>query len=70
MNHSIENIKNLSCWMLERIAQNKDTVVDPELGCDWNWVAGETWDFYPGIVNEFLINEAIDLILEAAECSE
>lgn len=70
MTHDIEQVKQLSFWMIERIARNQDTVVDPELGCDWDWVAGETWDFYPGIVNEFLINEAIDLIVEAAECSE
>jgi len=67
MMHDIETIKELSFWIIERVAKNRDTVIDPESGCDWNWVAGEVWDFYPGIVNEFLINEAIDLILEAAE---
>ena len=70
MTHDLERVKQLSFWMIERIARNRDTVVDSELGCDWDWVAGETWDYYPGIVNEFLINEAIDLIVEAAECSE
>jgi hypothetical protein len=70
MKYDIEEIKNLSCWMIERIALNRNTVIDEELGCDWNWVAGEVWDFYPGIVNEFAINEAIDFIVEAAECSE
>jgi len=68
--HNIKEIEILSCWMIERIAKNRKTVIDSELGCDWDWVAGETWDFYPGIVDEFLINEAIDLILEAAECLE
>lgn len=67
MMHDIETVKNLSVWIIERVAKNRSTVIDDELGCDWNWVAGEVWDFYPGIVNEFLINEAIDLILEAAE---
>ena len=67
MKYDIEEVKNLSCWMIERIARNRDTVIDSDLGCDWDWIAGETWDFYPGIVNEFLINDAIDLILEAAE---
>ncbi len=70
MKHAVEDLKNLSCWMIERIAKNRNTVIDPELGCDWNWVAGEVWLFYPGIVNEFMINEAIDFIAEAAECSE
>jgi hypothetical protein len=70
MKYDIEDVKQLCFWMVERIAKNRDTVIDSDLGCNWDWVAGETWDFYPGIVNEFLINDAIDLILEAAECSE
>jgi hypothetical protein len=70
MKYDLEEVKQLCFWIIERIARNRNAVVDPELGCDWNWVAGEVWDFYPGIVNEFLINDAIDLILEAAECSE
>lgn len=65
-----DNVKDLSFWMVERIARNRDKVVDPEYGCNWNWVAGEVWDYYPGIVNEFLINDAIDFILEALENSE
>jgi hypothetical protein len=70
MKYTLEETKNLGCWMIERIARNRETVIDTELGCDWDWVAGEVWDFYPGIVNEFVINDAIDLIMEAAKCSE
>lgn len=70
MTHDIEQVKQLSFWIIERIARNRSTVIDPELGCDWDWIAGEVWDFYPGILNEFLINDAIDLILEAAEESQ
>jgi hypothetical protein len=66
----LEDVKNLSFWMVETIAKNQSRAIDPDLGCDWDWVAAEVWAFYPGIVNEFLINEAIDLIIEAAECSE
>jgi hypothetical protein len=70
MTNNLEEVKSLSFWMIERIARNRNTIIDAELGCDWDWVAGEVWEFYPGIVNEFMINDAIDLILEAARCSE
>lgn len=70
MNYNLEDVKQLCYWMIDRIARNRDKAVDADLGCDWDWVAGEIWDFYPGIVNEFMINDAIDLIVEAAECSE
>jgi hypothetical protein len=70
MKCNLEEVKQLSFWIVERIARNRSKVIDPELGCDWDWIAGEVWDFYPGIVNEFLINDAIDLIIEAAKCSE
>lgn len=64
------NLVKLCSWMIDRIVKNKEEIVD-ENGPDWDWIAGEVWDFYPGVVNEFMINEAIDLILEAADqCSE
>ena len=56
--------------MIERIAQNKDIAIDQETGCDWDWVASEVWANYKGVVNEFVINESIDLIIEATECSD
>lgn len=67
---NIDEVKQLCFWMIERIAKNHSQVVDEEKGCNWDWVASEVWNYYPGIVNEFMINDAIDLILEAAECSE
>jgi len=67
---NLEEVKNLSCWMIEYIAKNRATVIDPILGTDWDDVAAEVWASYPGIVNEFLINDSIDLIIEAAECAE
>jgi hypothetical protein len=33
----------------------------------WDWVAAEVWNAYSGIFNEFVINDAIDFIMEAAE---
>lgn len=62
-----ETVKNLSLWMVETIGKNKDTVLDPELGADWDWVAAEVWRAYPGIFNEFIINDAIDFLLDCAE---
>jgi len=66
---SFESIRALSLWMVERIGQNKDVVIDPVRGADWNWVAAETWRAYPGIFNEFTINDSIDLLIQAAERS-
>jgi hypothetical protein len=63
----INKVKDLSFWMIDCIVKNKDIAIDPELGCDWDWVAAEVWNSYPGIVNEFMLNEAIDLIEEASE---
>jgi hypothetical protein len=69
MMHDIEVVKDLCHWMIETVARNRPVAIKDGY-CDWDWVAGEVWASYPGIVNEFLINEAIDLIIEAAECSE
>lgn len=62
-----ENIKRLSLWMVEVIGKNKEQVLDLELGADWDWVASEVWRAYPGIFNEFVINDAIDFLLDCAE---
>jgi hypothetical protein len=67
MMHDIETIKELSIWMINTYVRNKDKAMNEHGYCDWDWMAAEVWATYPGIVNEFLINEAIDLILEAAE---
>lgn len=61
-----QNVYRLTVWMVEHIGKNKDRMVDPENGVDWDWVASDVWNCYPGIFNEFVINDAIDLILEAA----
>jgi hypothetical protein len=70
MNYKLKDVESLSIWMIERIAQNKDVALDQETGCDWDWVASEVWANYQGFFNEFVINESIDLIVEAAECSD
>lgn len=64
---NFENTLSLSHWMIELIGKHKDVVIHPVRGADWDWVAAETWRAYPGVFNEFTINNAIDLLLEAAE---
>lgn len=63
----IETVNALAIWMIEVIAKNRKVALVPGLGADWDWVAAEVWASYPGIVNEFIINDAIDFIVEAAE---
>lgn len=65
-----DNVNRLALWMVEHIGKNKDTVLDPAAGADWDWIASEVWRAYPGIFNEFTINNAIDFLCEAAEMDE
>jgi hypothetical protein len=65
--NDFKNIRALSLWMVERIGQNKNIVIHPVYGADWDWVAAETWRAYPGIFNEFTINDSIDLLMQAAK---
>ena len=64
------NVHRLALWMIDLIGRNKATVINSEHGADWDWVASEVWRAYPGIFNEFTINDAIDFICEAAETDE
>lgn len=67
---NFENVNRLALWMVEHIGKNKDTVLDPAQGANWDWLASEVWRAYPGIFNEFTINDAIDFLCEAAEMDE
>lgn len=67
---NFENVHRLALWMVELIGKNKTKVLNPEFGADWDWVASEVWRTYPGIFNEFTINDAIDFLCEAAEMDE
>jgi len=67
MIYDIEEVKQLSFWMIDRIAKNKDKALDLEENYNWDWIAAEVWNSYPSMVDEFIINEAIDLILDAIE---
>lgn len=60
----------LTAWMVEHIGKNKERMVDSEAGVDWDLVASEVWNRYTGVFNEFMINDAIDLILEAASMAD
>ncbi len=63
-------VTKLAHWMVETIGKNKEQALDPELGCDWDWLAAEVWHGYTGVFNEFIINDAIDFLMEAAEAGE
>jgi hypothetical protein len=56
----------LAHFMIEIIGKNKDKVITDD-GADWDFVAAEVWQRYTGFFHEFMINESIDFILEAAE---
>jgi hypothetical protein len=64
---SFEHTYSLAVWMIEQIGKHKEVVIDPVRGADWDWVAAETWRAYPGIFNEYIINDSIDFLLESAE---
>lgn len=68
--HNFDDIKDLAIWMVNTIGKNKETALVGDAGADWDWVAAEVWNAYPGIVNEFLINDAIDFLLEVTEAEE
>ena len=60
-------VNELAMWMIECIGTNKKLALRSRQGADWDWVASETWRTFPGILDEFLINDAIDWLLDAAE---
>ena len=38
-------------------------------GPNWDYVCADLWAEYPGVLNEFLINDAIDMLYEFTEIS-
>lgn len=60
------NTIKLAHFMVEVIGKNKDKVIT-ENGADWDFVASKVWESYTGFFHEFMINDAIDFIMEAAE---
>jgi len=67
--NDFEAVRDLAMFMVEVIGKNKQEALTGD-GADWDWVASEVWRTYPGILNEFLINDAIDFLYEAAETDE
>jgi hypothetical protein len=63
---NFNEVSAVSLFMISLIGVNKRKVLT-KAGADWNWVASEVWRTYPGVLNEFLINDAIDFIFELAE---
>ena len=60
------NVLNLALFMIGEIGKNKDNLIT-ENGADWDAVAALVWEKYTGVFNEFIINDAIDFLLESAE---
>jgi|TARA_R110000851_G_C12890408_1_gene547058 hypothetical protein len=67
--NDFEDISAVALFMVKIISKNASHALT-ENGTDWDWVASEVWHTYPGILNEFLINDAIDFLFEAAEINE
>jgi hypothetical protein len=67
--NDFEDVSAVALFMVNVIGKNKSQVLT-ENGANWDWVASEVWRTYPGILNEFLINDAIDFLFEAAEIDE
>lgn len=63
------DLKNLSAWMVVEIFKNKTKYIQNGY-VNWDIVAAEVWNAYTGVFNEFIINDAIDIILEAASLDE
>jgi hypothetical protein len=60
-----EQLTELACFMIEQIAtrpENRD-----ENGVNWNFVSADVHIDYTGVFDDDMIEEAIDLIYEAAE---
>jgi hypothetical protein len=68
--HDFVVVAKLAHWMVDTIGKNKEQVLDPENGADWDWIAAEVWEKYTGVFNEYIINDAIDFLMEAAESQE
>lgn len=61
---NFDEIGNLACFMIEAIAncpENRD-----ENGVNWNYVSADVYFDYKGNFDNDMINDAIDLIYEAA----
>lgn len=61
-----QDVVKLAHFMIEIIAKNKSSVITSD-GADWDFVAAKVWESYTGYFHEFMINDAIDFIVEAAE---
>lgn len=60
------NVFNLALFMISEIGKDKNNLLT-ENGTDWDAVAAIVWNKYTGVFNEFIINDAIDYLIEAAE---
>ena len=60
-----EALGELAKFMIEAIAKNPENI--GEDGVNWDFVSSDVYLDYEGEFNDEMINDAIDLIYEAAE---
>ena len=58
-------LTELACFMIKAIAENPENKT-PD-GVNWDFVSADVYMDYTGVFNDDMIEEAIDLIYEAAE---
>jgi hypothetical protein len=63
-----DDVMKLTLFMIEIIGKNKAKVISED-GADWDFVASLVWEQYTGFFHEYMINDAIDFIMEVAEFS-
>lgn len=61
-----QDVNKLALFMVDIIGKNKSIAIT-ENGADWDYVASMVWERYTGFFHEFMINDAIDFLMEAAE---
>ena len=65
-NNMDQDVNKLALFMVDIIGKNKSIAIT-ENGADWDYVASMVWERYTGFFHEFMINDAIDFLMEAAE---
>lgn len=61
-------VGNLACFMIKCIAENPENRTED--GVNWDFVSSDVYLSYDGEFDDEMIEQAIDLIYEAAEKGE
>lgn len=63
--NDFDTVKDLAAWMVVTLSKHPDWR-NPNIGVNWDALAAEVWRAYTGIFNEFIINDAIDMLIEVS----